>query len=133
MEQDGGTRVKRAVPERYPKMFESHGVLPMQGGFIEMERGQCYACALGIEAIDGTDLKTVMSVFPYQGDQQPWGDGEDIFADLSGLAGMSKAYALGLSDGWENVGDDGGLDDDYAQGWAHGRAAYLACFRAGLL
>jgi hypothetical protein len=125
--------MRRVKPEQFPTMFQNHGVLPQQGGFISMERGQCYACALGIEAIDCTDQKTAMSVFPYPGDQQPWDDGQDIFADLSGLAGLSKAYSLGLSDGWENVGDDGRLDDDYAQGWADGRAAYLNCFRAGLL
>lgn len=134
MAQDGGTQVKRAVPERYPTMFENHGVLPMQGRFIEMDHGQCYACALGIEAIDGSDQKTAMSVFPYPDDQQPWDDGQDIFAELGDLAGLRRDYALGLSDGWENTGGqaDGLDDEDYAQGWADGRAAYLACFRAGL-
>ena len=48
--------MKRALPEKFPLKFQNHGVLPMQGGFINTDHGQCYACALGIEAIDGSDL-----------------------------------------------------------------------------
>ena len=66
--------MRRAVPEELPLKFQNHGVLPMQGGFINTDHGQCFACALGIEAIDGSDQKTAMSVFPYPDDQQPWDD-----------------------------------------------------------
>jgi hypothetical protein len=107
----------------------------MQGGFIKTDRDQCYACALGIEAIDGSDQKTAMSVFPYPDDQQTRDDGQDIFAELGDLAGLRRDYALGLSDGWENTGGqaDGLDDEDYAQGWADGRAAFEACHAACLI
>ena len=117
--------MSRALPDEIPLKFEKHGVLPMQGGFIKTDHGQCYACALGIEAIDGSDQKTTMSAFSYPGDQQPWDDCQDIFADLDDLAGLRRDYALGLSVGWDDTGGqaDGLDDEDYAHGRAHGRAA----------
>ncbi len=127
--------MRRAIPEEFPLKFQNHGVQPMQGSFINVDRGQCFACALGIEAIDGSDQKTAMSVFPYPGDQQRWDDGQDIFAELGDLAGLKRDYALGLSDGWENTGGqaDGLDDEDYAQGWADGGTAFEACHAAGLI
>jgi hypothetical protein len=124
--------MKRALPEQFVLKFQNHGVLPQQGGFISFERCQCFACALSIEAIDATDIETTHSIFPYPNDQQPWDDGHDIFAELGTLAGLSRDYVIGLSDGWEGVAEVPS-GDAYDQGYADGRAAFLACRAAGLL
>jgi len=64
--------MKRALPERFPEKFRDHGVVPTQGQFLGKWRGTCLACALGIEAIDGSDITTTQALFPYPNDQPNW-------------------------------------------------------------
>ncbi len=125
--------MKRANPAGFPDKFKRHGVMPQQGGFITMDRGQCYACALGLEAIDATDPETARAVFPYPDDQQPWDDAQNPFRELATLAGFSEDYATGLSDGWENVSLCDVETDLYVQGHEDGKSAHEACEAAGLI
>jgi hypothetical protein len=119
--------MKRVNPAGFPAKFQRHGILPQQGAFITKDRGQCYACALGLEAIDATDLDTARAVFPYPDDQQPRDDSQNPVADLAKLAGLPSEYAAGLSDGWEDIGMCGVESDLYVLGWYDGHHAYEAC------
>jgi hypothetical protein len=95
-------------------------------------RGQCIACALGIEAIDGSDLATVKALFAHLDNQQSWDDELDLLGDLAALAGLPRDYAEGLSDGWEGI-RVGSQDEEYLQGYADGKAGLQTCLAAGLL
>ena len=97
-----------------------------------MARDSASQCALGIEAIDGSDLATVKGVFAHLDDQQSWDDEQDLLGDLAALAGLPRDYAEGLSDGWEGI-RVGSQEEEYLQGYADGKAGLQACLAAGLL
>jgi hypothetical protein len=124
--------MKRSLPDQFPLKFQNHNVLPTQGQYLGNWRGQCVACALGIEAIDATDIESARAIFPYPEDQQPWDDAQDIIAELAALAGLSREYADGLSDGWEGI-HMCSQDEEYLQGYADGKAGLQACLAADLL
>ena len=124
--------MKRALPEEFPRKFQNHDVSPTQGQYLGRWRGQCIACALGIEAIDGSDLATGTALFAHLDNQQSWDDEQDLLGDLAALAGLPRDYAEGLSDGWEGI-RVGSQDEEYLQGYADGKAGLQACLAAGLL
>ena len=115
--------MKRVVPEQFPEKFRNHEVLPTRCAFITEDRCQCYACALGIEAIDGSDVVSAMNA-------------RHNIGELACLSQFPLHYAKGLSDGWE--GDrpiavySGDAEEQYLQGQADGKAAFEACQAAGL-
>jgi hypothetical protein len=123
--------VKRAFPDLFPLKFENHGVLPTQGQYLGKWRGQCIACAVGIEAIDGSELGSAQALFAHLDHQQSWDDGQDILADLAALAGLPRQYAEGLSDGWEGIRMCS-QDEEHLHGYADGKAGLEACRAAGL-
>ena len=132
--------MRRALPEEYPLKFQNlrrAADATRNTSSMLTADSAASSCALGIEAIgrQRTDRIAVMSVFfPHPGDQQPWDDGQDIFAELAvTLAGLEKGLRRGPErDGWEGI-RVGSQDEEYLQGYADGKAGLQACLAAGLL
>lgn len=134
------TELKRVNPAEFPEKFRRQFAEARRGTFIglhdaEYAKTRCFACAVGIEAIDSVGLNRAYEGFDAWDDSDH--DGDSAWQVFARLTDLQPDYVQGLSDGWEfgrrHRLQNWMLDNEaYIAGREDGTAAYAACEAAGM-
>jgi hypothetical protein len=122
--------MKRIDPDAVPGLFRSHNVTPIRGmWFSEEDDGECFACLVGIHALESTALSKVSGIVA----EDPGAVNYEVI--FSTIDGLGTAYLCGLSDGWDTRPSFQGFQRDrgYRAGFSDGAAAKMACIRERLM